>query len=162
MNKEAIEDSERLTKEVNAIELKLDRIEERYVFEEINKSQYDKFRTKLLTEVSEKKKNLTHNTFNSSNLKKAIDRALKYALNLPLLWSSGDIKTKRKLQYMVFPDGLGYDFKNKRVQTFRVNSIFAQIACLSDKLGANKKGNFQNNIENSLSVTSTGFKPVTS
>lgn len=102
MNKEAIEDSERLTKEVNAIELKLDRIEERYVFEEINKSQYDKFRTKLLTEVSEKKKNLTHNTFNSSNLKKAIDRALKYALNLPLLWSSGDIKTKRKLQYMSF------------------------------------------------------------
>jgi site-specific DNA recombinase len=162
MNKEAIEDSERLTKEVNAIELKLDRIEERYVFEEINKSQYDKFRTKLLTEVNEKKKNLTHNTFDSSNLKKAIDRALKYALNLPLLWSSGDIETKRKLQYMVFPDGLGYDFQNKRVQTFRVNSIFAQIACLSDTLEGNKKGNFQNNIENSRLVTSTGFKPVTS
>lgn len=162
MNKEAIEDSERLTKEVNAIELKLDRIEERYVFEEINKSQYYKFRTKLLTEVNEKKKNLSHNAFDSSNLKKAIDRALKYALNLPLLWSSGNIETKRKLQYMVFPDGLGYDFKNKRVQTFRVNSIFAQIACLSDKLGSNKKGNFQNKIENSLSVTSTGFKPVTS
>ena len=161
MNKEAIEDSERLTKEVNAIELKLDRLEERYVFEEINKSQYDKFRTKLLTEVSEKKKNLTHNTFDSSNLKKAIDRALKYALNLPLLWSSGDIETKRKLQYMVFPDGLGYDFNNKRVQTFRVNSIFAQIACLSDKLGANKNGNFQNNIENSRLVTAEGFKPPT-
>ncbi|WP_271855673.1 recombinase family protein [Patiriisocius marinus] len=161
MNKEAIEDSERLTKEVNAIELKLDRLEERYVIEEINKSQYDKFRTKLLTEVSEKKKNLTHNTFDSSNLKKAIDRALKYALNLPLLWSSGDIETKRKLQYMVFPDGLGYDFKNKRVQTFRVNSIFAQIACLSDKLGANKNGNFQNKIENSRLVTSKGFKPPT-
>ncbi len=161
MNKEAIEDSERLTKEVNAIELKLDRIEERYVFEEINKSQYDKFRTKLLTEVNEKKKNLTHNTFDSSNLKKAIDRALKYALNLPLLWSSGDIETKRKLQYMVFPDGLGYDFQNKRVQTFRVNSIFAQIACLSDTLEGNKKGNFQNNIENSRLVTQRGFEPPT-
>jgi hypothetical protein len=30
-----------------------------------------------------------------------------------LLWSSGDIKVKRKLQFMVFPDGLGYDFKKK-------------------------------------------------
>ena len=161
MNKEAIEDSERLTKEVSAIEIKLDRLEERYVFEEINKSQYDKFRTKLLTEVNEKKKNLTLNSFDSSNLKKSINLALKYALNLPLLWSSGDIETKRKLQYMVFPDGLGYDFQNKRVQTFRVNSIFAQIACLSDKLGQNKNGNFQNKIENSRLVTTTGFKPVT-
>jgi len=66
------------------------------------------------------------------------------------LWNSGDIEVKRKLQYMFFPDGLGYDFKNKRVQTFRVYSIFAQIACLSDTLEGNKKGNFQNNIENSL------------
>ncbi|WP_339687260.1 hypothetical protein [uncultured Nonlabens sp.] len=48
--------------------------------------------------------------------------------NLPLLCSSGDIEVKRKLQYMAFPDGLGYDFKNKRVQTFRVNSIIAKIA----------------------------------
>jgi site-specific DNA recombinase len=48
--------------------------------------------------------------------------------NLPLLWSSGDIKIKRKLQYIAFPDDLGYDFKNKRVQTFRVNSIIAKIA----------------------------------
>ena len=63
---------------------------------------------------------------------------------------------------MVFPDGLGYDVQNKRVQTFRVNSIFAQIACLSDKLGQNKNGNFQNNIENSRLVTSTRFKLVTS
>ena len=142
--------------------MKLDRLEERYVFEEINKSQYDRFRTKLVAEVNQKKKNLSKHSFDSSNLKKSINIALKYALNLPLLWSSGDIEVKRKLQYMVFPDGLGYDFKNKRVQTFRVNSIFAQIACLSDKLGANKNGNFQNNIENSRLVTSTGFKPVTS
>lgn len=105
---------------------------------------------------------LSKHSFDSSNLKKAIDRALKYAPNLPLLWSSGDIEVKRKLQYMVFPDDLGYDFQNKRVQTFRVNSIFTQIACLSDKLGTNKKGNFQNNFESSLLVTLTGFKPVTS
>jgi site-specific DNA recombinase len=48
--------------------------------------------------------------------------------NLPLLWSSGDIEVKRKLQYIAFPDGLEYDLKNKRVQTFRVNSIIAKIA----------------------------------
>ena len=62
---------------------------------------------------------------------------------------------------MVLPDGLGYDFQNKRVQTFRVNTIFARIACLSDKLEANKNRNLQNNIENSRLVTSRGFEPPT-
>ncbi len=161
MNKESIEDSKRFIKEISGLELKLDRLEERYVFEEINKSQYDKFRSKLLTEINEKKKNLSTSTFDSSNLKKAISIALKYALDLPLLWSSGNIETKRKLQYMIFPEGLGYDFQNKRVRTFRVNSIFAQIACLSDRLDVNKNGNFQNNIENSRLVSPEGFEPST-
>lgn len=62
---------------------------------------------------------------------------------------------------MVFPDGLEYDFQNKRVQTFRVNSIFSAIVSISDKLEANKNGNFQNNIENSRLVTSKGFEPPT-
>jgi site-specific DNA recombinase len=82
--------------------------------------------------------------------------------NLPLLWSSGDIEVKRKLQYMLFPEGIGYDFKNDRFRTFRVNSIFSAVASISDNLGENKNGNFQNNIENFRFVTSTGFKPVTS
>jgi len=161
MNEEGIKESERLSKEITVVESKLDRLEERYVFEEINRSQYDKFKAKLSAEIKEKQDNLSSHSFDSSNLKKSINLALKYALNLPLLWSSGNIETKRAVQYMLFPDGLGYDFKNKRVQTFRVNSIFAQISCLSDKLGANKNGNFQNNIENSRLVTSRGFEPPT-
>ncbi|MCH3884573.1 recombinase family protein [Tenacibaculum aquimarinum] len=162
MNEEGIKESERLNKEILSLENKLDRLEERYVFEEINKVQYDKFKAKLYAEIKGKRENLSNHSFDSSNLKKSINLALKYALNLPSLWSSGDLETKRKVQYMVFPDGLGYDFQNKRVQTFRVNSIFAQIACLSDKLGANKNRNFQNNIENSCLVTMLGFKPRTS
>ncbi len=162
MNEEGIKETEKLRKEITTVENKLDRLEERYVFEEINRSQYDKFKVKLAAEIKEKQDNLSSHSFDSSNLKKSINIALKYALNLPSLWSSGNIETKRSIQYMLFPDGLGYDFKNKRVQTFRVNSIFASIASINGALSGNKKGNFQKNIENSLLVTSTGFKPVTS
>ncbi|WP_340154236.1 recombinase family protein [uncultured Winogradskyella sp.] len=161
MNEEGIKDSENLNKEIIVLKNKLDRLEERYVFEEINRSQYDKFKVKLSTEINQKRENLSSHSFDSSNLKKSINLALKYALNLPLLWSSGNIETKRAVQYMLFPDGLGYDFPNKRVQTFRVNSIFSAIASISNGLTENKKGNFQNNFENSLSVTSRGFEPPT-
>ena len=161
MNEEGIKETVTLTKEITSMENKLDRLEERYVFEEINRSQYDKFKVKLSTEINQKRENLSSHSFDSSNLKKSINLALNYALNLPLLWSSGNIETKRAVQYMLFPDGLGYDFQNKRVQTFRVNSIFSAIASISNGLTENKKGNFQNNFENSLSVTSRGFEPPT-
>ena len=162
MNAEDIKESKRLEKDIESLEAKLERLEERYVFEEINKLQYDKFKQKLATEISQKQKVMSKSNFNSSNLKKSINQALKYALNLPLLWSSGDLETKRKIQYMVFPEGLGYDFQNKRVQTFRVNSIFNAISCFSGILTQKENGNFQNNIENSRLVTSAGFKPATS
>lgn len=158
MNEEGIKESSRLENEITSLETKIDRLEERYVFEEISKSQYDKFIAKLSAEVKEKRENLSSHSFDSSNLKKAINKAMKYALNLPSLWTSGDLETKRRLQYMVFPDGLGYDFQNKRVQTFRVNSIFDTIACFSDKLEKNKNGNFQNDIENSRLVTTAGLQ----
>lgn len=161
MNEEGIKESSRLEKEITSLEAKIERLEESYVFEEISKSQYDKFKAKLSTEIKEKRENLSSHSFDSSNLKKAINKAMKYALNLPSLWTSGDLETKRRLQYMVFLDGLGYDFQNKRVQTFRVNSIFDTIACFSNKLEQNKNGNFQNDIENSRLVTAAGFKPAT-
>jgi len=62
---------------------------------------------------------------------------------------------------MVFPDGIRYDFKNKLVQTFRVNEIFAAISSLSVNLEETKNGNFQPKCENSRLVTSAGFKPAT-
>ena len=40
---------------------------------------------------------------------------------------------------MVFPDGFRYDFKNKLVQTFRVNEIFGAIRSFSGNLKEIKK-----------------------
>jgi len=42
-----------------------------------------------------------------------IKMAFHYACNLPELWKLGDLETKRAIQYLVFPNGIGYDFKNK-------------------------------------------------
>lgn len=103
---------------------------------------------------------ITKSVLNGSNLEKSIGLALKYALDFPSLWASGDIGTKRSIQYMVFPEGIGYDFKNKRVQTFRVNSIFTAILSISRELTGNKKGDYHTFDDNSLLVTSTGLPTV--
>lgn len=46
--------------------------------------------------------------------------------------------------------------KNDRPPTFRDNSIVSAILSILDTVGANKNGNFQNDSENSLLVTSSG------
>ena len=158
LNAENIEDAKRVKGDIETIEKRLDRIEERYVYEEITKSQYEKFKQKLEEERRAFEKKSATFKFNSSNLKKAVDKALEYALNLPLLWSSGNIETKRALQYMVFPEGIYYDFENHRVRTFRVNSIFSAIASISGDMSRNKKENYDKNYDNSLEVKGTAFE----
>ena len=159
MNEDRLKESEILQKEALLIEKKLERLEERFVFEEISRTQYDKFRQKIESEKHKIETKFQNTKFNSSNLKKAIEKALQYALNLPSLWTSGDIETKRAIQYMVFPEGIGYDIKNDKFRTFRVNSIFSAIASVSGDLTQNKKENYHNFNGNSLKVESEGFEP---
>lgn len=160
MNKEHIEESKRLKTQLEDIHKKIDRLEERFVFEEISKDQYDKFRLKLEKEKREIESISEKSGIKSSNLQKAIEKAIDYALNLPLLWQSGDVETKRKLQYMLFPEGIEYDFQNDRFRTFRINTIFSVIATLSSGLSLNKKGIHQNPIDESLLVPEMGLEPT--
>ncbi|KAA1242443.1 recombinase family protein [Aquimarina sp. RZ0] len=161
MNKELIADMKRKEVEFKKIQTKLDRLEERFVFDEISKDQYDKFRHKLESEKHEIEELIGKNDFKSSNLEKSIDSALQYSLNLPSLWESGDIQTKRALQYMIFPDGILYDFKNDAFRTPRVNLIFDSISLLSHNLEEIKKGNQHSLNEDSLLVGAKGFEPLT-
>jgi hypothetical protein len=70
---------------------------------------------------------LSNSTISSSNLEKAINKALKLSSELGKLWSNGGLPQKKKIQDLVFPSGIGYDKSNNRVQTKRVNSIFKLI-----------------------------------
>tara|TARA_Y100000389_G_C16972192_1_gene276231 strand:+ start:123 stop:347 length:225 start_codon:yes stop_codon:yes gene_type:complete len=56
-----------------------------------------------------------------ANLEKANDLPLKYSLNLPELCDSGDLEVNRRIQKMVFLDGILYGFKNDDYQTSRLN-----------------------------------------
>lgn len=148
-------------KQILGLSAKLERLEERYVvFEEISQSQYEKFKQKLEAEKYEIEKSLYSNGFNLSNLEKAIDLSLNYALKLPELWGSGGLEVKRSIQKMVFPEGILYDFKNDDYRTLRVNSIFSVIPSLSMKKERKKNGNTAKNSAYSRLVPGAGLEPA--
>lgn len=82
-------------------------MEERFAIGEINKEIYEKFKVKYQSEINDLESNLFNSSISSSNLEKAIKKALRVASNLTELWTSGDLTQKKKLQNLVFPSGIG-------------------------------------------------------
>tara|TARA_B110000046_G_scaffold173695_1_gene196532 strand:+ start:58 stop:627 length:570 start_codon:yes stop_codon:yes gene_type:complete len=111
-------------KVIHSIEKKLARLEERFVFEEINAAQQEKFKSKLTQERKEKLMFSEKVGFDLSNLEKALDIALRKAPKLSSMSTNGNLAEKRKIQKMVFPDGIEYDRKNDEYRTFISNFIF--------------------------------------
>ena len=99
---------------------------------------------------------MSNSTISSSNLEKAINKALKISSELGKLWSNGGLPQKKKIQDLVFPSGIGYDKSNNRVQTKRVNSIFKLIPSISDDLKKIKSGEKVDLNQFSARVTSKG------
>ena len=147
-------------KQTLELSTKLERLEERYVFEEISQTQYEKFKQRLESEKLKIEENLYNDGFNLSNLEKAIDLSLKYSLKLSDLWGSGDLEVKRSIQNMVFPEGILYDFKNGNYRTLRTNSIFDLIPLFSSDLNGKKKGTNSKNMSLSRSVPGAGVEPA--
>ena len=98
--------------------------------------------------------------FNLSNLEKALEKALNKAPELSSMWAKGNLAEKRKIQKMVFPDGIEYDHKNDEYRTFRVNSFFSYIPAVSKELGHKKTGKFRVKTKNSGSVPKVGIEPT--
>ncbi len=160
-NKELLEEVEHQKKSVKEISQKLERLEERFVFEEISPEQYDKFRSRLEKEKLELNEGLNKkSSLNLSNLENLIEKATQYALNLSNLWSSGTLETKRAIQNMMFPEGILFDFKKDTYRTTRVNSIFSLINRLSLCFDENKNGTSLNMFDLSRSVPRVGIEPT--
>lgn len=69
---------------------------------------------------------LTDSTITSSNLSKAVNKAVKMSSNLSKIRLYGDLVQKNKLQKLVFPGGIAYDKQTDQVQTKRINSFLLQ------------------------------------
>lgn len=160
MQEESILQTATLESEVSKIEKQLGTIERRFVLGEIDGDLYNKYYKEFQTELVRTKEELVKCSFNLSNLEKAVDTVLEYALKLPVLWESGDLEEKRRIQNMVFPDGLVYDFQKGEYRTDRVNSLFSFIPIFTRVSEGKKNGTVDKNYLLSRSVPEAGIEPA--
>jgi site-specific DNA recombinase len=138
LNESSKTEKQSLAKSLNDLEAKLDLLERRHAFGEINGLLFEKFSKELYEQQKQLAEALQNLSENLSNPKSLIDFTLGLSTKLPSVWTCGDYHKKQDLQYMLFPVGLTYDTNIEHYRTTQINSVFAYIAHQSRDLEETK------------------------
>ena len=162
MNKGAIEDRAVYSKRIKKLESELDTLDERFAFGVFdNEALYQRLRAKKQDEIDQIRGQLQDSELKISNLDSYIENSIEISQNIHNYWQLGTLEEKRKLQKMVFPEGIVIDTKNRVYLTSKVNSLFlAKSQFQRDSEGGNKKLPIKNDEESCL-VAGVGLEPTT-
>ncbi len=144
MNDQKVDNVKNVERQLSEVGKKLERLEERYVLEEITKDMFDKFQAKFIEERKEIEKELTKFGKRVSNLGEYIDTAFRASSKLATEWDSADYNDRQTLQYLVFPEGIYYNRKKDECRTPKYNLTFGYFAGLAMVSGEKEKGNCNN------------------
>lgn len=142
------------------LEEKIERLEERFINEEIKADLYEKFLAKFRKEREEVDAFVNLTLFSNSNLEKYMDRSLQYLVELPSLWASSGYKEKQELQRIIFPEGIFYSKKKGETRTTKINSVFTLIARQKGFLEEKETGTSEIIFKNSGLVARTRIELV--
>ncbi len=162
LTKEQQDTTASLEAQLKEAEKKLERLEERFIEEEIDKAMYAKYCEKYKAERTEILAQIQKSGTGVSNLDKCIDKAIDYAAKLTPLWEHSDYAGKQMLQNLVFPEGMYYDRKNEGCRTPNVNGVFRYISTLAGIAGHEKSGSLNRNDDTAALVENSGVEPLTS
>jgi site-specific DNA recombinase len=160
-NKENAANAALLKRNYEDISHKIERLEERYVLEEITQDIYLKYRERFKQERLEIYQRLQESSSHRSNLEEIVETVLDYAGKLPETWVDSPFAGKQKLQNVVFPAGITYNKKTDQVRTTLLNPTFCWIAQQQQEAGHEKSGISHLGLSYAALVENTGVEPVT-
>ena len=162
MNQEALEDQHNVKKEFAALNKKVESIEKRFVFGEIDAELYNKYIGSLKEEQALLARKLEEGPLDISNLQKTLSKSCDLMRNIHSMWHLADFDEKGKIQNLIFPDGIDYVFKNDTFRTRKVNSFFKAINCVPSSYTPVKTKKPADVSAGLHVVHSQGFEPRTS
>ncbi|KAA3438836.1 hypothetical protein FOA19_10250 [Rufibacter hautae] len=160
LSQEHGQEEKRLKLQLAELKKKLNTLERRYAYGEIEREIFQKFSGELKTEGREIGVNLEKLSGPLSNHQMLVENGLKLALSLSSSWTKGDALQRRRLQALVFPEGVQYDREKEGYRTTRVNSIFGLASEISQKMGEKERGKSSSETDFSLLVVRRGIEPL--
>jgi len=139
MSERRVDAKKNLVTQLKDVQTKIDTLERRYAFAEISPEIFGKFSGELYADRKRISDDLEKLDQELSNPEKLINYAVSIASKLAPAWLSGDFGQKRRLQNLLFSEGLTYDPEIEHYRTTHVNSVFSVIPRLSRDCGAQNK-----------------------
>ncbi len=75
-----------------------------------------------------------------SNSQCPLDRLMLTCSDIASLWNDSDLETQRKVQFLIFPDGILWDKQMKQYRTLKCNDFFEIVSRISSTYKNNTEG----------------------
>lgn len=139
VSKEQEESRIQYKKQLSQLDKNIKAVKTRHAIGEVSNEDY----TEIMKDFNERRDeillNLDNVGNNLSNFEKVIPMIIAKASDLRSLWRDGNYETKRKIEYLVYPNGIFWD-KNKRgYRTENRNSVFDLLDGFSVGYGNEKR-----------------------
>lgn len=134
------------------INRKIERLEERFMEEEVTRELYMKYLEKHKAEQLEIQRNLQKIEIPASNPQDYAQLITSYAQDLRQMWLTAEYKQRQKIQNYLFPLGLRYCKEEGLVRTEDFNSVFLWIARKQQELEQKKCGISSLNLDDAALV----------
>ena len=162
MTYEFLTKSEQETKDVsrqrlNELQNKLNQLEERFAYGEIDRDIFEKVAGKLKQEIQSLSGDPEPSKNKLSNPSEFIDHSLEICSNLSSLWVSGGYDQKVQLQDLLFPGGILFDKQKENYRTEKVNSVLELTHSFTQTLKQNKNGQIKSYSDLPALVAPTGI-----
>ncbi len=122
---------EAITCQLTAIRQKLERLEERFILEELSADLYQKYKLRFEKEIEEIEAKKANSKIEMSKLEDYIAVSLEFACNLHEMWALGDYAQRQELQNALFESGIIYDRKKDECRSTGDNIFITEITELS-------------------------------
>ena len=83
---------------------------------------------------------------------------MKMMLSLSSTWAKADVSKRKRLQALVFPEGVHYHREKQAYRTIRVISFFGFASEISQKMGQKERGKSSGETDFSLLVVRRGIE----
>lgn len=147
-------------KRATELNTKIQRLEERFLAEDIDKEFYQKYREEYKTELSSILEK-SHDTQNKlSNLENVLKTYLERSQNINKIWHSGSITDKQQLVNSLFKGEIYYNVQNDNYRTTHTNPIISYFAQGARILESSKTKNALHIAEHSPLVAPTRIELI--
>lgn len=132
LNNEGVEESVHLKKELTVLNTNLRNLNMRYATDiDFDKGIYRDMKVDFESRIDLITTELQKSQPTLSNLEKYIEISESVAANISKYWHSGNLETKKRIQELVFKEGVSLDVKNRVYLTKSTNCIFELSAGLT-------------------------------